>query len=82
MKQFTFSEVNRQSGEILDAALVEPVALTKRGKEKLIILTAEKYQQLVGALKTTAYTLEDAPDDVHDTLMEGLDAIITGDNDD
>lgn len=40
MKQFTFSDVNRASGEILEAALVEPVTLTKRGKEKLVILSA------------------------------------------
>ena len=38
MKQFSFSDMNRASGEILEAALIEPVALTKRGKEKLVIL--------------------------------------------
>lgn len=42
MKQFTFSDMNRASGEILEAALVEPVSLTKRGKDKLVILTAEQ----------------------------------------
>jgi hypothetical protein len=41
MKQFTCSEMNQASGEILEAALIEPVALTKRGKKKLVILTAE-----------------------------------------
>ncbi|UWU17257.1 hypothetical protein N2599_31330 (plasmid) [Rhizobium sullae] len=38
MKQFTFSDMNRASEEILEAALVEPVTLTKRGKEKLVSL--------------------------------------------
>jgi PHD/YefM family antitoxin component YafN of YafNO toxin-antitoxin module len=81
MKQYTFSEVNRQSGEILDTALLEPVALTKRGKEKLIIITAEKYHQLMGQSSITAYMLEDAPDDVHNALLEGLDTIISGEDD-
>ncbi len=81
MKQFTFSELNRQSGEVLDAALIEPVVLTKRGKERLVILTAEKYHQLVGSPGIAAYTLEGAPDDIHNELMEGIEAIIDGDGD-
>lgn len=82
MKQFTFSDMNRASGEILETAMIEPVALTKRGKEKLIILSAAQYRQLVGSPHTVAYTLEDAPGEVHDELMSGLDAITTGDKPD
>ncbi|MDO9415614.1 type II toxin-antitoxin system prevent-host-death family antitoxin [Pararhizobium sp.] len=74
MKQFTFSDMNRVSGEILDAALIEPVALTKRGKEKLVILSAAQYRQLAGRPYAVAYRLEDAPDDVHDELMSGIDS--------
>ncbi|WP_246617930.1 hypothetical protein [Rhizobium populisoli] len=33
MELFSFSDMNRASGEILEAALIEPVTLTKRGKE-------------------------------------------------
>lgn len=68
MKQFSFSDMNRASGEILEAALIEPVSLTKRGKEKLVILTAEQYRKLVGHSPTAAYGLDDAPDAVHDEL--------------
>lgn len=32
MKQFTFSDMNRASGEALETALVERVGLTKHGK--------------------------------------------------
>ena len=74
MKQFTFSDMNRASGEILDAAMIEPVALTKRGKEKLIILSAAQYRQLIGSSRAAAYTLEGAPDDIHGELMSGLEA--------
>lgn len=82
MKQFTFSDMNRASGEILETAMIEPVALTKRGKEKLIILSATRYRQLVGSSHAAAYTLENAPDEVHDELMSGLESIITGDKPD
>ena len=81
MKQYTFSEMNRASGEILEAALIEPVALTKRGKEKLVLLSAAQYRRLVGRPYAVAYTLENAPDEVHDELLSGLDAILAGDDD-
>ena len=76
MKQFTFSEMNRSSGEILEAALVEPVVLTKHGKEKLFVLSAREFHRLRGDASTTAYTLHDAPTAVHDELMAGIDAIL------
>jgi len=76
MKQFTFSDMNRASGEILEAALIEPVALTKRGKQKLVILTADAYERLKGETHSKAYRLEDAPDEIHDELMTGIDAIL------
>ncbi|MDX8469265.1 type II toxin-antitoxin system prevent-host-death family antitoxin [Mesorhizobium sp. VK23B] len=82
MKQFTFSDMNRASGEILETAMIEPVALTKRGKEKLVILSAKQYRQLVASPRAVAYTLEDAPDEVHDELMSGLESIITGEKPD
>jgi PHD/YefM family antitoxin component YafN of YafNO toxin-antitoxin module len=78
MKQFTFSDMNRASGEILETAMIEPVALTKRGKEKLIILSATQYRKLVSMPPAAAYTLEGAPDEIHDELMRGLEAIIAG----
>ena len=76
MKQFSYSDMNRASGEILEAALVEPVTLTKRGKEKLVIVTAEQYRKLLGRSHTAAYNLDDAPDNVHAELMLGLDELL------
>ncbi len=80
MKQFSFSDMNRASGEILEAALIEPVALTKRGKEKLVILRAEQYRRLIGGSHTVAYGLDDAPDAIHAELMTGLDALLEDDH--
>jgi prevent-host-death family protein len=80
MKQFTFSDMNRASGEILEAALVEPVTLTKRGKDKLVVLTAEQYRKLIGRSHTMAYGLMDAPEDIHQELMIGLQDNIEADN--
>lgn len=75
MKYFTFSDLNRQSGEVLDAAMAEPVVLKKRGKDKLIIMSVDQYRKLARSHQT-AYTLKDAPQDVHDELMAGLEDIL------
>jgi prevent-host-death family protein len=76
MKQYSFSEMNRQSGEILETALIEPVSLTKRGKEKLVILSAARYRTLTEQRKPEAHRVTTAPDHVHADLMEGLEAIL------
>jgi prevent-host-death family protein len=81
MKSYTFSDLNRQSGEILDSAMLAPVALTKRGKEKLFIVPAKLFRQL-SAGRVQAYTVENAPDDINAELLAGLDDLITPDNGD
>lgn len=73
MKSFTLSDLNRQSGEVVDAAMVAPVSLTKRGKPKLVMMPYEVYERLS---MIRAYALEDAPDNVNEELLEALDEII------
>jgi prevent-host-death family protein len=73
MKSFAFSDLNRQSGEVLDAALAAPVTLTKRGKPKLVLLSVEEFEKLT---YPRAYTIENAPDEVHAELLAGLDELL------
>ena len=73
MKSFSLSELNRHSGEIVDAALAAPVSLTKRGKRKLVMMDAVTYEILKHG---KAFRIEDAPETVHELLMEGLDEIL------
>ena len=77
MKHYTFSDMNRASGEILEAAMIEPVVLTKHGKEKLFVLSARDYHRMRGEPSPTkSHSLHDVPDDVHEELMSGIDAIL------
>jgi len=75
MKSFAFSDLNRQSGEVLDAALAAPVTLTKHGKPKVVMMSVEDYQRLT---YPRAYSIDDAPDEVIEELLVGLDAIVRG----
>lgn len=59
MKNYTFSEINQLSGEILGNTLAAPIALTKYGKDSLVILTAERYRQLL-AHPQTAFSVQGA----------------------
>jgi len=68
MKKFTFSDLNRLSGEILETAMVEPVSLTKRGKAKVVMLSAQRYERLVGKSARTAHRTAHAPDEHLDLL--------------
>ena len=83
MKHYTFSDMNRSSGEILEAAMIEPVVLTKHGKEKLFVLSARDYHRMRGEPSPTkSYSLHDAPDDVSSELISGIDAILEPAKDD
>ena len=83
MKHYTFSDMNRASGEILEAAMIEPVVLTKHGKEKLFVLSARDYHRMRGEPSPTkSYSLHDAPDDVSAELISGIDAILEPAKDD
>ncbi len=73
MKSFAFSDLNRQPGEVLDAALAEPVTLTKRGKPKLVVMRVEDYEKLTA---TRAYSIYDAPEHIIAELEAGLDEIL------
>lgn len=46
MHQFTVSDLQRNIGDIQDAALKEPVSITRNGREKYVLLTAEEYRRL------------------------------------
>jgi prevent-host-death family protein len=74
MKSFAFSDLNRQSGEVLDAALAAPITLTKHGKPKLVVLSVEQFERM--ARHQRAYTIANAPQHIHDELMAGLDEIL------
>ena len=75
MKSFAFSDLNRQSGEVLDAALAAPVTLTKRGKPKLVVMSVEQFERLT---YPRAYSIYDAPQHVREELLAGLEDIIRG----
>lgn len=76
MKRYSFSDLNRATGEILDEALKDPVTLTKRGKDRLVLIPIEMFQRLNGHLRSRAYLLDDLPPGVASDLDAALEQIL------
>lgn len=72
MKTFAFSDLNRQSGDVLDAALAGPVTLTKHGKPKVVMMSIEEFRRLRRSPRS--YAIGDAPGEIIDDLLRAIDA--------
>lgn len=77
MKTFSFSDLSRKSGDVLDAALAGPVSLMKRGKTKVVMLPIDEYQKLVdGSGVRQAFSIDTAPDDDIAALVKSFQQIV------
>jgi prevent-host-death family protein len=82
MKRFTLTELQRAQGDVIDAATKAPVALTKRGKERFVVMSAEHYEALNrrSVDPRIAFTWNELPDDIAASLLSSVEAWID-DND-
>jgi antitoxin Phd len=76
---FSLTDLSNRSGEVVEAAFRGPVEITRRGKRKFMLLTAEEYDRLVNAADTRrAFHADDAPEEVTAMML----AALTKDNED
>ena len=62
MKTISAMELQRSVGRIQDEALVAPVAITRHGREHLVILSAAEYRRLKSRDRQ-AMAIEDLPEE-------------------
>jgi len=75
MAQFSLTDLSNRSGEIVEAAFRGPVEITRRGKRKFVLLTAEDYDRRVTAADSRrAFHADDVPDDVAAMMLSALEA--------
>lgn len=73
MAHFSLTDLSNRSGEVVDAALRGPVEITRRGKRKFMLLTAEDYDRLVSAADTRrAFHADDAPEGIAAKMLVAL----------
>jgi antitoxin Phd len=73
-KHFSLTDLSNRSGEVVEAAYRGPVDITRRGKRKFVLLTAEDYDRLVRAADTRrAFHADDAPKDIAAMMLAALE---------
>ena len=71
---FSLTDLSNRSGEVVEAAFRGPVEITRRGKRKFVLLTAEDYDGLVSAADARrAFHADDAPKGVTAMMLATLE---------
>lgn len=82
MASFTLTDLGNRSGEVVEAAFRGPVEITKRGKRKFVLLTAEQFDRLVKGSAQRAHRVEDLTGAERHDILAGLDAVARDDGHD
>jgi antitoxin Phd len=80
MATFTLTDLGNKSGEVIEAAFRGPVDITKRGKRKFVLLTAEQFDRMAAKSPQRAHRAEDLTGAERDEILAGLDAIAREDD--
>jgi len=70
---FSLTDLSNRSGEVVEAARRGPVEITRRGKRRFMLLTAEEYDRLVSAADVRrAFHADDACKGVAAKMLAAL----------
>jgi prevent-host-death family protein len=79
MRSFTTSDLNKQVGEITDAARRAPVVITHHRKPRFVLMSLDHYQRLRGSEDPRrAYGIGETPDDIAAQFADELDKLARG----
>ena len=79
MKQFTTGDLNKQIGDITDAASREPVMLTRHKKPRFVLMSYEHYERMrSGGDPRRAYHISEMPAEHAELFDEALDRLARG----
>lgn len=79
MRSFTTHDLNKQVGDVTDAATKAPVVITRHRKPRFVMMSYEHYQRLAEAMDPRrAYGPGETPDGVADLLSNALERLASG----
>jgi len=77
MQKYPAADLARNTGEVLRAATVAPVTITKHRKECFVVMSTEQYAALTkGRQSRRAVAVENMPDDLGALLDQGLEDLL------
>ncbi|MGZ2452707.1 prevent-host-death family protein [Rhizobium ruizarguesonis] len=79
MKQFTTGDLNKQIGDVTDAASREPVMLTRHKKPRFVLMSYDHYERMrTGGDPRRAYHISEMPAEHAELFDEALDRLARG----
>ncbi|MFG1239906.1 MULTISPECIES: type II toxin-antitoxin system Phd/YefM family antitoxin [Xanthobacteraceae] len=79
MRAFTTNDLNKQVGEVTDAATKSPIVITRHRKPRFVMMSYEHYQKIRGeGDPRRAYAAGETPDDVASLFSAEVDRLATG----
>ncbi len=79
MRSFTTLDLNKQVGEVTDAAAKAPVIITRHRKPRFVMMSYEHYQRIKEtADPRRAYGADETPPDVAALFCDELDRLAKG----
>ena len=83
MRAFTTNDLNKQVGEVTDAASKSPIVITRHRKPRFVMMSYEHYQQLQGVNDPRkVYASGETPEDIVDIFSAELDRLARGEGHD
>lgn len=77
MRSFTTNDLNKQVGEVTDAATKGPVLITRHRKPRFVMMSHEYYQRMRAASDPRrVYGRGETPDEITELFSDALDRII------
>jgi PHD/YefM family antitoxin component YafN of YafNO toxin-antitoxin module len=70
MREFTSEDLQKKSGLVQEAALVEPIAITFRGRRRHVMMSTQEFERLQRLADPKVYRLAEIPDDLLQALSE------------
>lgn len=74
MREFAAGHLTRNTGDLFEAATVAPVAITKHGKPRYVVMSMACYEALTqNANKQIAIDVADMPDELGKLWDQGVE---------
>ncbi len=79
MRQFATGDLNKQVGDVTDAAAREPVVLTKHRKPRFVLMSYEHYERMrTGGDQRQAYHVSEMPEEHRGLFLAEIDRLARG----
>ncbi|CAN7584738.1 type II toxin-antitoxin system Phd/YefM family antitoxin [Pararhizobium sp. LjRoot255] len=79
MRQFTTGDLNKQVGDVTDAASREPVVLTRHNKPRFVLMSYDHYERMrTGADPRRVYSVPEMPKEHEELFGEAIERLARG----